>query len=220
MWIQKDKILQHKILLELGIKHFIIVKKYVDNIVFRKEIFNSFNLDYDKLITAGQVHQDKIYKINFSDIGQKISGVDGLISDLKNIPIGIFTADCVPLFIVNKKINLYGLIHIGWRGLSKNIIFSAMKFFNNDKNNIIVVLGPHICYKCYTVDKNVGNLFPKSFVHNKLNLSNEIKLQLNEFGITDNKIFSSQYCTYHTYDLFYSYRKGDKDKRIISVISA
>ena len=45
----------------------------------------------------------------------------------KNIPIGILTADCVPILICDERKNLIAAIHAGWKGAYKDIINKVIK---------------------------------------------------------------------------------------------
>ena len=47
---------------------------------------------------------------------------DALITDQKKVIIGVLTADCVPILIYDKKNNIIGCIHAGWKGAFGGII--------------------------------------------------------------------------------------------------
>ena len=72
-----------------------------------------------KLILLNQLHSNKIYFVNKIP-KKKLSG-DGLISNARNIAIGILTADCAPIFFFDPKKNIIGAAHAGWKGAYKNI---------------------------------------------------------------------------------------------------
>ena len=42
------------------------------------------------------------------------------------ITLKIQTADCVPIFMVDKINRLIGLVHSGWKGTKNSIILSAL----------------------------------------------------------------------------------------------
>ncbi|MDI6641806.1 MAG: polyphenol oxidase family protein [Elusimicrobiota bacterium] len=205
MWFISDGLIYNKKLLQLGIKHFVTTKIFGDmsNKTIRSTLLKSLNIDPAMFVTAEQVHSNKIHFVTSKDRGKKIRAVDGLVcgtnAALHCIVLGIFTADCVPVFIVeNKKV---ALVHIGWRGLKAGIVDEVKKFFNNP----VVCLGPHICPKCY-----------------KMDLSKEITSQLKSKGIALENIHLSdlnKFCTYHNPELFYSYHRGDKTERMLSVLS-
>lgn len=219
MWIEKDGILQEESLLKLGIRHFCTIKscRNMRDEINRRKLFEKLKLNHASLVTAGQIHDNVVYLVGTSEQGQRISGVDGLIAETEGIPLGIFTADCVPLFVAEAKQKKIGLLHIGWRGLAKGIVENGINKFD-DIETLIVGIGPHICEKCYTVGEDVMAEFPKSIKGGKLDLTGEIKLRLLALGIQEKNIYAYEGCTYHEQDRFYSYRRGDQDSRILSVM--
>lgn len=112
---------------------------------------------------------------------------DALITNQKNIGIGVVTADCLPLFIIDSKKNAIGVIHAGWKGLSLNIISVTIekmqKAFNCVLSDLKIYLGPSAEKCCYEVkedffahfdhkmiEKRNGKLFfdPKTCALNEL----------------------------------------------------
>ena len=90
--------------------------------------------------------------------------VDGLISSREHkTSLSIKVADCVPVYLYDKKNECYGLIHSGWRGTKNKIITNALNIFFNDfkslSENILIVIGPHIRKCCYEVDWDVAQHF-------------------------------------------------------------
>ena len=41
---------------------------------------------------------------------------DALVSACRGVALGIFTADCVPIFILDTETPAIGIAHAGWRG--------------------------------------------------------------------------------------------------------
>ena len=68
------------------------------NLNYVKKKINSRKKDISLLF---QVHSSKFYFIKKS-LKQKIVG-DALITNIKNLPIGILTADCAPILILDEK---------------------------------------------------------------------------------------------------------------------
>ena len=66
-----------------------------------------------------QLHSNKIFFIN--KISKKKLLGDGLITNIKNIAIGILTADCAPILFYDPKKNIIGAAHVGWKGAYKKI---------------------------------------------------------------------------------------------------
>ncbi|MFN3550994.1 MAG: polyphenol oxidase family protein [Endomicrobiia bacterium] len=138
--------------------------------------------------------------------------IDGVITNIKNSIIFVFTADCIPFFVYDEEERYIGLIHIGRRGVEKGIVKNILSLFilkgKNITKKLKFVIGPHICSSCYIVDGK------------KYSLVEEIKRNLKEFEIKENQVIISPYCTSCNNDIFYSYRKDSKTElRIISAIT-
>ena len=56
-----------------------------------------------------------------SKLKKKIKA-DAIITNQKKLPIGILTADCVPILLHDSKKNFIAAVHAGWKGAFKGII--------------------------------------------------------------------------------------------------
>ncbi len=157
----------------------------------------------------GQVHGNDVSIVDIST-ELFIDNVDGLITNQKNRPLCVVTADCLPILFFDKKNKVIGVAHAGRKGLESGIVQSVLKRFKNDfgsdLNNILVGIGPGIEEKCYEVDGGLMNIKKNAF-----------SLLLGE-GIKSENIESIDICTKCNNDL-YSYRGGDINKRFATVIS-
>lgn len=106
-------------------------------------------------VIAGISHGTHIAVVNQHDASTIISETDGLITFEKNLALAITTADCLPIFFLHA--NVVAIIHAGWRGLAANIIqemADSLQGLNVDPRSMHVVIGPHICMKCYEVKED------------------------------------------------------------------
>ena len=155
---------------------------------------------------------------------------DALICNDKNIAIGVFTADCVPILIYSKDEKVIAAVHSGWRGTFENIIEKTIKEIKNayGEMEFNAVIGPHIKRCCYEVSeelidkfKNLEYLKDKTINDGRnLDLTTIIKIQLENLNIKNIKDLSM--CTYCSENVkFHSYRKEkEKSGRIFSAIVA
>ena len=153
--------------------------------------------------------------------------VDGLISSKEHkTSLAIKVADCVPVYLYDKKNECYGLIHSGWRGTKNKIITNALNIFFNDfkslSENILIVIGPHIQKCCYEVDWNVAQHFSCLTKNHKnkwlLDLSQEIKNDILDFKIPKHNIYISDICTYESLQCESFRRDGEKSGRMTGII--
>ena len=234
MWIQKNNnILVNSTISKHKITNFVSLRAAgnMADIITRNKLLSSLNIDPAKLVTAEQVHEEKVYVVKNNDAGKQIPGVDGLITAKKGIPLAIRTADCVPLFLFDTGRECIGLIHCGRKSIQKGIVEESINKMLGicpgiKKSNILAAAGPHICHLCYQVSDDIGKLFPQSYKSGHLNLGNEIKLRLMKLGIPEqNCNIVIENCTYHGQDMFFSYRcssmnnnEPGKKERLLSLI--
>ncbi|MEN3014222.1 MAG: polyphenol oxidase family protein [Endomicrobiia bacterium] len=175
----------------------------------------------NKILIPEQIHGNKVIFIdknnldlyksvkfnNFEIYG--IGSADGIITDLRDAVVLVFSADCIPLFVFNKKDMVFGLLHVGRRGLEEGICENTLLLLKARGFNLgdfRFVLGVHICEKCYIIDGKSYSLFEK------------LKNVFLDFGINPNRIYKEKtLCTCHTSG-FFSYRKKDFIMRNISFI--
>ena len=160
---------------------------------------------------------------------------DAIITDKKDFPIAVLTADCVPILLFDKKRKMISAIHAGWRGALKGIISKVIKFMVKkgcDRKDIIVAIGPSITQKNYNVKLDFKNKFIKKHKKNKIFFKNRNKLiyfDLPNFiksQLKFNKISKIDMINIDTYDKknnFFSARRSIKLKhddygRNISII--
>ena len=153
---------------------------------------------------------------------------DALVSARRDVALGIFTADCVPIFILDIATPAIGLAHAGWRGtfarIAVNTIAQMKASFGTVATDCRVHLGPSIQKCCYTVSTELITQFTERFgstVHNgeNLNLQAANAHQLVEAGLPADAISTSSLCTACRTDLFYSHRaENGQTGRMLSFI--
>ncbi|SKC87358.1 peptidoglycan editing factor PgeF [Maledivibacter halophilus] len=214
--------------MNLGIKTF----DNKSNILTNYEIIcKTLEIDINNLVVSDQVHKDKILLVDEEHKGNgilydsKFSEIDALITDKPNISLVTLYADCVPIFILDKKRKIIALAHGGWRGTVKKIAGKVIKRmicdFNTDPRDCIIGIGPSIGKCCYEVDDYVIDIFKSNyenadeFFEDKgngkyfLDLWNLNKKSLVEVGVPSQNITISNICTKCNNDIFFSYRAGN-----------
>ena len=196
---------------------------------FSKDEFNLINLTRNS-----QIHSSIVNKIDEKNIGQRIDG-DALISNVKEVPLLILTADCVPVVIIDPKNKAVGVAHAGWRGtydkICKNTIDEMIKNYKSNPEDLICVIGPSIGPCCYEVSKDLVEKFNTNLANHAgefdiikddkyfLDLWKINELTLKDCNVKDENIINLQICTNCNNDKFYSYRKHNKTpKRIGTMI--
>ena len=132
-------------------KNLQIVKKKIKNV--DKNIF-----------LLNQIHSNKIVFINEKSKFKSKPKADAIITNQKNTPIGVLTADCVPILICDEKKNLIAAIHAGWKGAYKDIIKKVIQFMikkGSNPINITAAIGPAISVRNYEVKEDFKRKFLK-----------------------------------------------------------
>ena len=127
----------------------------------KEDVLKNLNLVSQKigcksklLITLNQTHSNKVvYFENERSIKNKLPG-DAIVTKIKNVGIGILTADCAPILLYDHSKKIIGCIHSGWKGALNGVIRNTVKKFeelNSNIDNLIAVVGPCIGKESYEV---------------------------------------------------------------------
>lgn len=186
----------------------------------RNNYFLKNNIDPAKVVSAEIVHGNNIEIVNGKEGEKVIRGVDGLITQNKDVYLSITSADCLPVFLFDPKKEIIGMIHAGWRSLASNILSNAVekiKILGGAPEDILIGIGPVICQNHYEVGLEVAEKFsgyPSAIIkENKkifLDLKKIAELQLIELGLKKNNIEISPECTFELPEKYFSARRNRK----------
>jgi YfiH family protein len=152
---------------------------------------------------------------------------DAAITRLKEQPLVILTADCLPILLCNRSGDEIAAIHAGWRGLYAGIIEHTLAKLQNPASELLAWVGPAICQNCYEVGDDVYLPFTSKYpftqsafraVKDKwlCNLTAMAEMILNAHGLFS--VYHAHLCTFELKNEFYSYRRSAKTGRIGSFI--
>ena len=192
------------------------------NILKNLEIVsNKINAKSKKIVLLNQVHSNKFYYIskNSKLTNNRFDG-DALITDRRNLPIAILTADCAPILIYDDDKKMIAAIHAGWKGAYKGIVEKVVKFMIKkgcSPRNITASIGPCISSKNYEVKKDFKKKFIKKDKQNIIffkkiknknyfNLNRYIHFQLKGLDIKKIDIINKD--TFNAKNNFFSARRS------------
>lgn len=193
----------------------------------RKKICKNLNINWQDLVCVKQVHGAEVYIATSKDKGRGavdydtvIDGYDAIVTTQADIPICVFTADCLSVFFYEPQTKCIGLAHAGWRSTKAGILENLVKkmqenFFINTKS-LMVGLGPCIRNCCYEVRPDVASNFPETSIVKRqgrlyLDLIKENLNQLFESGVKEENIVDCGVCTVCNNKNFFSYRIDGPD---------
>ncbi len=194
----------------------------------RASYLSGISVFMPRLVSASVVHGDIIKTVNEEDKGMIFPSTDGLFTNNKNVFLSLTVADCLPIYIFDPKGNVIGIVHGGWRSLSKNIITKALKKAQKELGlnpfSTIVGIGPGICARHFEVKKDVVGKFkkyPKSIIQRNKKMYVDLKSiaikQLSELGIKEKNIEVNSVCISED-DNYFSYRR-DKPKYVEAMMA-
>ena len=173
-----------------------------------------------EIILLNQIHSSKFHYISKnSKPHNKLEG-DALITDKKQIPIAVLTADCAPILIYDKHNKMVAAVHAGWKGAYKDIIKKVIKFMIKKgctPKNITAAIGPCISGQKYQVredfikkfikkDKKNIIFFKKIKNKNYFNLNKYVHFQLKSLDIKKIDIIDKD--TFNAKNNFFSARRS------------
>jgi YfiH family protein len=157
-----------------------------------------------------------------------------MISCTPGIAIGVETADCVPILLVDPATPAIAAIHAGWRSTVKKITQKTVERmqdeFGSDPAKLTAAIGPAIGPECYEVDEPVMGPVREAFAFWQdvaaprgnekwsLDLVKANTIELIQAGLQKNHVHSLGLCTSCRRDLFYSFRAEGRTGRMLSAV--
>jgi YfiH family protein len=117
------------------------------------------------LVSLRQIHSDIIHYVDAPPKAQ-LAG-DGLMTATPGLFLGIQTADCLPIVLVDPKPRAVGVFHAGWRGTIKRIVEKGVgemhRRFGSRPRDLRAAIGPGIHGCCYHVGAEIREKFEAQF---------------------------------------------------------
>ena len=181
------------------------------------------------IVTARQVHADVVHRVDEHDLlpvaaSPTLEG-DGLMTNEPGVLLGILTADCVPVLVVDVRVRAVAAFHAGWRGTLRQVVETGVlrlrEEFGSCPEDLRAMVGPAIGSCCYLVGEQVRDEFTSRFSYGeslfagarggrnagtRLDLAEANRRQLIAAGLAEPGIFLSGYCTSCETDRFFSHR--------------
>lgn len=114
----------------------------------------------DKVATPRQTHSLNAGIV--AHAGEEFPDTDALLCFTPGQPVGVVTADCVPVLVYAPDIRCAGAIHAGWRGTLGGIVDNVLDLLEEkgaDLGDLQVYFGPSISQANYEVDEALADRF-------------------------------------------------------------
>jgi len=157
-----------------------------------------------RLATCEQVHGNRVAFIDSTE-ASPVGGCDGLVTTTRGLCLGIYVADCAPVYLTDRLGRVVALVHSGRKGTEGNIaeraVAAVCKASDVDADDLVAVIGPCIRPPLYDVD-----------------FAAQICAQLAEAGVGE--IHDDRICTAADSAGYYSYRREQgKTGRMLALIA-
>lgn len=171
-------------------------------------------VDPEEVLCAQQVHGAAVRVVKESDPargGTPFPSTDGLLTAAHALPLAVFVADCVPIYLFDPERRAGGIIHAGREGTLRNISGQAVSVLQRElgarAGNLHVVLGPSAGPCCYQVSSQMATAWTQAGLPARgrnLDLWEANTKQLVQAGIPSERITVVGACTicsghYHSY---------------------
>jgi YfiH family protein len=199
----------------------------------KRRVAAAFGTGLASLVEAEQVHSNAVAVVGRHAAGSAVPAVDAVVTATRGIWLAIYTADCVPVLVLDPDAPAIAAIHAGWRGTASEIVPEALDrmraAFGTRPNRCLIALGPAIGGCCYEVDAPVAEAMeqrpwwplaarPTGLGTWHLDLREAIRRQLEAVGVASDAVEISSQCTRCRPDLFFSYRRDRVTGRMAACI--
>ena len=204
-----------------------------DVMINRKKLSEEIHVPLENWVLPWQKHTANVYRVTREDAGKgafdadtSIMNTDALYTTEKGLLIGVFTADCAGILVVDDTTPCLCVIHSGWKGTSLAITQKTVKKLMQENllhpNTTKVWFSPSIQYKSLEVGMEVVELirkldfdtepFIKTMPHDKAFIDNQgLNIQmLKNIGIPEENIYPSDLDTKTETEVCFSYRNDKK----------
>jgi YfiH family protein len=117
------------------------------------------------LVTLKQFHSDVVHV--FGTVPTDPCRGDASTTNRPGLLLGIQTADCVPILLVDPRKRAIAAVHAGWRGTLQRIVVKAIgkmqMEFATKPADLLAALGPAIGGCCYEVGTEVSSAYLAQF---------------------------------------------------------
>ncbi|HET7152340.1 MAG TPA: peptidoglycan editing factor PgeF [Candidatus Kapabacteria bacterium] len=179
-----------------------------------------------RFVLQKQVHGDAVSIVDRPGI---INANDALVTQTKNIYLGVSFADCQPVLMYDSANHVVAAVHAGWRGAAKHIAVNAFNrmhdTFGTKAEDVFAFVGPAASQCCYEVSAEVASQFDADLSKKTgegkfmLDLKGSTFRDLRSVGVLTTHIEISPLCTICDKEFFHSYRRdGEHSGRMLAVI--
>jgi YfiH family protein len=129
----------------------------------RRRMAEQMGVTPQHFLTLFQIHSPDVVVASAPWEGASRPRADAIVTRTEGLAIGVTTADCGPILLVDPDARVIGAAHAGWKGALTGVVEStvdAMEKLGADRAGIVAAIGPLIRQHSY----EVGGEFVERFV--------------------------------------------------------
>jgi len=122
-------------------------------------------LGVPRVLTLHQIHSRDVVTVHAPWTDDARPRADGMVTDRKDIALGVLAADCMPFLFCDPEAGVIGAAHAGWRGALAGILeatVAAMERLGASAARISTALGPCLRQPNFEVGLEVLEAFVKN----------------------------------------------------------
>ena len=174
-----------------------------------------------RVVHAKQVHGTHVRFHQPGPPGLHIAeSCDGHATAAAGVLVGVSTADCVPVYVVDPEHRAVAVLHAGWRGAAGGVLERGLEVLGEqagtDAARVHLHLGPAICGRCYEVGPEVFEALqqPAQARPMPIDLRAVLAQRAIEVGVPRGQITVSEHCTRCGDCGLFSHRGGDRERQV------
>lgn len=192
-----------------------------------RRVLEALGLPQQSLCFTKQVHGREVRVVTDEDRRELYTPfkyeADGIVTNVPNLPLICFTADCVPVLLCDAEAGVAAAVHCGWRSTVADILGNAvdkMIGLGALPESICAAIGPAIDMCCFetgpevpeAIDKLLGadaegTYFPVDGGKFMADLKETNRRRLLQLGLSEQNISVSDECTFCNSDRYWSHRQ-------------
>ena len=187
----------------------------------RARMAGSLGVEPDRFLTAYQIHSPNVVVAEAPWTTETRPHADAIVTRMRELAIGVTTADCGPILFADPAARVIGAAHAGWRGALTGVIeatVEAMERLGAKRGEIRAAIGPMIRQSNYEVGPDLVSRFAAEDLasnrffapaaragHALFDLGGYIAARLARAGV--GRVEDLGLCTYADPARFFSYRR-------------
>jgi hypothetical protein len=178
---------------------------------------------FNAVVLGNQVHGVEVMTVDAGVGWVQVEGIDGWTTSAPGMLLTVTLADCIPVYLVVPGRGI-ALLHAGWRGTAGGILHRGVSRLSGatgaSPREMVMHCGVGICGECYEVGAEVteGCGFPGEGP-GPFHLDLRRRLADEARGLGVEAITSSDWCSAHDDDRFFSHRRsGGADGRMVAYL--